>query len=152
MSRSYNAVKGLVGFQPIPLASRLNFYSRQNGDCIEWTGPLDRGGYGHVSVGKLTARAHRASYEVAFGPIPAGLQIDHLCRNRACINPAHLEAVTPRENILRAMRFNGLGPFKTECKRGHAFTPENTYHYRGTRACRTCKVNSTRLIRQRAKL
>lgn len=102
--------------------------------CWTWTGRKNRGGYGILGVGQTTAFAHRWSYEFHRGTIPVGLQLDHLCRNRACVNPAHLEPVTPRENTRRSPRAN-----LTRCKRGHAFIPSNTYHHRGRRHCRTCR-------------
>jgi hypothetical protein len=98
--------------------------------CIEGRPGDARGyvGWGHGRYG------HRRAYERAYGRIPDGLEIDHLCRNRACINPEHLEAVTHAENVRRA------AVLVTGCKQGHPFTPENTYLFRGKyRRCRTCK-------------
>lgn len=100
------------------------------GDCWEWKGAL-RGThpdqqYGQLWNGKKPERAHRISYELHNGPIPDGLVIDHVCRNRKCVNPAHLRAVTPRVNGTE----NNLSPFatnarKTHCKKGHPLTGEN---------------------------
>lgn len=87
--------------------------------------------------------AHRWGYERFIGPVPPELHMDHLCRNPGCVNPAHLEPVTPGENVLRGVSFSALNKRKTHCMHGHEFTEENTlrYSYNGyhKRACRICK-------------
>jgi hypothetical protein len=110
-------------------------------DCWEWTDKLDRGGYGSLTVRRgLSVRAHRFAYEMLVGPIPEGLHLDHLCRNTNCVNPLHLEAVTPRENSLRSASVTGLNAAKTHCIRGHEFNEANTWiRPNGERECRPCK-------------
>ena len=115
--------------------------------CWLWTAALVSG-YGRFSVrvareGKTRDRymalAHRVSYEHFVGVIPNGYQIDHLCRVPACVNPAHLEAVTPRINSLRSTSFAAQNAVKVRCPRGHPYTPENTRtNALGWRWCRTC--------------
>lgn len=107
-----------------------------NSGCWLWTGWHDRKDYGGVTIDKVSQQAHRASYEHYVGPIPEGLVVDHLCRNTACVNPQHLEAVTCKVNLNRGIHRNAI---KTHCYKGHAFTPENTrVNAKGGRACRTC--------------
>lgn len=84
--------------------------------------------------------AHRVMYEGLVGPIPAGLTLDHLCRNRACCNPEHLEPTTLRENTLRGEAVSAINARKTHCIRGHAFDSANTYEYKGARHCRACRA------------
>jgi hypothetical protein len=116
----------------------------RDGDCLIWTGAVQSRGYGSVGIGGgRTGLAHRVSYELNVGPIPPGLQIDHVkdrgCHSRRCINPAHLEPVTPRENVNRT----GHGR-QTHCKRGHPLSGRNLVLkpqrdgavYRNCRICR----------------
>ncbi|MGO3650436.1 HNH endonuclease signature motif containing protein [Agrococcus casei] len=83
--------------------------------------------------------AHRFAYADSRGAIPEGLEIDHLCRNRSCVNPKHLEAVSKRENLARGYAVPAINARKTHCKRGHEFTAENTYRWGSSRICRACK-------------
>jgi HNH endonuclease len=103
---------------------------------------MKRDRYGLMTVAKRTRLAHRVAYEAFVGPIPDGLQLDHLCRNRPCVNPAHLEPVTSRENVLRSpIAQAALNAAKTHCPRGHEYTSENTYlcgPYKRWRLCRRC--------------
>jgi hypothetical protein len=95
-------------------------------------------GYGRFKDGLRDVRAHRAAYEFTIGPIPAGLQIDHLCRNRACVNPSHLEAVTAAENTLRGESVSAVEARRMNCPAGHPYLGENLRIYRGMRYCRAC--------------
>lgn len=106
--------------------------------CWEWTGSMHAAGYG-LFRDRL---AHRISYEVHVGSIPEGLTIDHLCRNRRCVNPLHLEAVTIAVNVLRGESPPARNARKTHCPKGHPYDDENTYispssGWRGSRACVT---------------
>jgi hypothetical protein len=121
--------------------------------CWLWTGYLADQGYGRFSPsgGAKYTTAHRWGYEALVGPVPDGLVVDHLCRVRHCVNPAHLEPVTQRENILRGEGLSAANAAKTHCKRGHEFTPENTALIRGgwgiERRCRTCGALNKRRYR-----
>lgn len=109
-----------------------------NSGCWLWTGTVSETGYGNISVNGRSRAAHRYAYENAVAPIPAELVTDHLCRNRCCVNPQHLEPVTVRENNLRGVGAPAINSQKTHCKRGHEFTPENTKPQGHWRMCRTC--------------
>jgi hypothetical protein len=110
-------------------------------------------GYGMVSLGNWPLLAHRVTYEALVGSIPDGLDLDHLCRNRGCCNPEHLEPVTKAENLLRGEGVCAKNARKTHCSRGHEFTPENTIVRPNGRACRLCKTASNaRFWERRAEL
>lgn len=113
---------------PKPLLVRLHARTAIVGDCLEWQGSVGNHGYGQIAVRTTDGDyrpqlVHRVAYEEAYGPIPAGLQVDHLCRNRICIRPGHLEAVTQRENILRSDAPNAIAVRTGVCIRGHAKEP-----------------------------
>ena len=111
--------------------------------CWLWIGTINDKGYGQFTIGRESFRAHRFAYELLVGPIPEGLELDHLCRNRACVNSVHLEPVTTLENFRRGLsgqitrqRLLGI----THCRQGHPYDLLNTYWNPRTRkrACRVC--------------
>jgi hypothetical protein len=147
------------GRAPRPIAERIlaSVVTTTSG-CWEWQ-KVRQAGYGRIWVGSRSdgtrrpALAHRAAYEAFVGPIPDGLVLDHLCRNPPCCNPEHLEAVPQRTNVLRGVAPPAVQAKQTHCKRGHAFTPENTYINKGKRYCRIChgsRPTSTARLRPRA--
>jgi HNH endonuclease len=118
--------------------------------CHVWIGPRNTDGYGHIQDKRRTIPAHRLAYEWARGPILKGMHLDHLCRNRSCVNPDHLEPVTCRENIMRGTAPPAQNAAKTHCKRGHPLSGENLYLTRaGKRNCRTCQANRRKEERAR---
>lgn len=118
--------------------------------CWMWTASKDKKGYAQFGIGNTwQGRCHRITYKMFVGPIPEGLQVDHLCKRTSCVNPVHLEAVTGDVNYHRGDNTNAN---KTHCKRGHEFTPENTYVRKGigtNRSCRACRVIKGREFRER---
>lgn len=140
--------------RPVDLRARFEAYVRRTAGCWDWTGARMANGYGVFNMpdrlGGGTRLAHRVSYELNVGPIPDGLELDHLCRVRHCVRPDHLEAVTHRENDLR-----GASPFlvahrEGRCLRGlHAMTPENArVTSNGRRRCRACDPATQRKRRE----
>jgi hypothetical protein len=126
-----------------PLARFLPKVVVVAGGCWQWLGARGGSGSAYGVFGKggrgNSGYAHRWSYEHFVGPIPDGYDIDHLCRNPTCVNPAHLEAVPHRENLRRGDTFAAANAAKTHCKHGHEFTEENTYiTSSGSRSCRRC--------------
>jgi hypothetical protein len=116
-----------------------------SGDCWVWTASANQFGYGHIlTEGRTRGMAHRVAYELLIGPIPEGLELDHLCRNPPCVNPDHLEPVTHAENMARApWTAVQARRAQTHCKRGHEFTEDNIYRRPGGvgRSCRTCRAS-----------
>lgn len=111
--------------------------------CWPWLGFLNRDGYGQFSIGGRKHQCHRIAYEVRFGPIPDGMQIDHVkargCSLRSCVNPDHLEVVTQTENLARGNGAPARNARKTHCSKGHRLDGENLYvRPNGRRRCRTC--------------
>ncbi len=126
-----------------------------NTGCWLWTGATNSDGYGFVWHNRKNEYAHRVMYSEKVGQIPEGLQLDHLCEQKCCVNPSHLRATTARENILRSGAPTARNHRKIRCINGHLFTTENTYVYsRGDfprRMCKTCCFNNQRERREKIK-
>lgn len=118
--------------------------------CVEWIASINGSGYGTFGAGGgRTVMAHRWSYEYHVGPISDGLDLDHLCRNRKCVNPAHLEPVTTRTNLLRGVGVGCANAKKTHCPKGHPYSGDNLYvpPGRSNRACRSCRRKETKPLK-----
>lgn len=150
----------LINSEQIQKFVRNVEYDNLNG-CWIWKLSKDTKGYGRIWLFGKYKSTHRLAYEYWKGEIPKELQIDHLCRNRACCNPTHLEAVTAKENWHRGIR-KTIKTFltgkdhpqgkKTHCKWGHEFNEKNTSICLGGRICLTCKRNRMKVIYQRRRL
>lgn len=143
-------------------ALRLRAEMRES-NCLPWAGHVNDRGYGKTADQRM---AHVVAYEQTFGPVPDGLVVDHVCHNldpdclgghlcphRRCVHPAHLEAVTNRENVLRGKGETAINAAKTVCIHGHTLTPENTFirirDGRPTRECRICRRRTRRDAKRR---
>ena len=121
-----------------PIESRLARRLTPDGDCLVWTGAVGSSGYGVIGLSRSarTDYAHRVAYRLAKGPIPGGRQVDHLCRNKLCCNPDHLEAVTQAENLRRELHVRWGG--RTECPHGHSFAEFQRTTPGGRKYCTAC--------------
>ena len=128
----------------LPLTERFweKVDRRDSDECWPWLASLDANGYGQIYGGPLkptNRKAHQVSYEINVGPIPSGLELDHTCRNPACVNPSHLEPVTHRENDLRGVGVGARNARKSHCSKGHPYDLMNTLFGKRGRICRTCR-------------
>ena len=117
-----------------------------NSGCWLWTAAIDESRYGVISERRKSTQAHRVVYRLLVGEIADGMHLDHLCRVRCCVNPLHLEPVTPRINILRGKTIAAMRASQTHCINGHELAGENLYTRmdRGTRECRACRSAAAR--------
>ena len=120
----------------------------QANGCWTWNGRLSGGGYGQFKTGGKYRAAHRYAYETTVLTIKGGLTLDHICRNRSCVNPLHLEPVTQRENILRGISFAASNAKKTHCPKGHDLSGGNLRFHNGKRHCRKCHAERNRRQRE----
>lgn len=133
------------------------FWSKVSGgdvsECWLWTAQKNSYGYGRFSVAGRHRLAHRLSYEMLIGEVPPGLDLDHLCRVRDCVNPWHLEPVTRTVNILRGAApaiVSARHAAVTHCPKGHPYDEENTYRPPGKKAHRMCRICGRERQRLRA--
>lgn len=137
----------LLQYQPTPKERFDAAYDLAPNGCWTWTSKKDGGGYAVLSIGRQNHLAHRWAYETFVRPIPDGLVVDHLCRNRACVNPAHMDLVTNRENVLRGMSPSAVIRRQGVCKRGHQMVGHNVYVPPSKpqhQQCRTCRATRAR--------
>lgn len=125
----------------LPERIEQKFIPEPNSGCWLWLGHRNRDGYGRVQIGGQAKNAHVIVYRFLIGPVPQGMELDHKCRVRCCVNPSHLEPVTHRENMLRGHGFSAVNAAKTHCINGHELSEENLMQ--GTerkigRRCRLC--------------
>lgn len=131
------------------ITERFNSFIVSRNGCWQWRSPNKTTGYGEFHWHYQRYLAHRFSYQHHIGPIPDGMQIDHLCRNRGCVNPKHLRVVTLAQNVLAGSGITAQNKRKTSCKNGHAYTDANTYKHNGKRSCRVCKDALSRTYAKR---
>lgn len=130
-------------------ATRFWSKVRKTESCWLWMGARNKDGHGNLWVKPRVVYAHVFAYELLVGKVPNGLELDHLCRVPYCVNPAHLEAVTHRENVLRGVGTAAIHARKTHCKRGHLLAGDNIHKcYLPWRICKLCcKITAKRRAR-----
>ena len=120
--------------------SKADWDIRSPDRCWNWLAAKSTNGYGRFQIARhVIGAAHRVAYELEVGPIPPGKYLDHLCRNRSCVNPEHLEPVTSRENTLRGESHVADRARQTHCLRGHNLSGTNLVPHPHSRVCRECK-------------
>jgi hypothetical protein len=152
MSQVNPTVKVSFGDPRLPAKFWNNAYPIENG-CWIWAATISPKGYGYIHWNGVNYRAHRLPWIFLVSRISEGLHLDHLCRERSCVNPAHLEPVTPRENIMRGEGFASKLARSTSCKSGHPFDASNTIFEMSAgatrRQCRACAKIRDRAYRAR---
>ena len=152
MVRVYGRLDRLAPRSPAErLRDRLE---RDAQGCLVWLGPVGGRGYGTINIGTRQVGTHRLAWELAYGPIPAGIDVCHHCDNPPCCDPAHLFLGTRKQNmadmVAKGRQGRNGNEKKTHCVKGHPFSPENTFvNLKGSRVCITCKRAA--LIAHRAK-
>lgn len=134
------------------LTDEERFWSKvvKSDGCWRWLGAPQPDGYALIKIAHQMRPAHKVAYEYTIGAVPDGLQLDHLCRNRGCVNPAHLEPVTARENTMRSpIALGALNARKTHCPQGHPYDESNTVVTSSRRTCRICNAEKQRRYRAR---
>jgi len=133
----------MIKSKPIPIFDHERFLSNistNNGGCWVWNGFINNYGYGEFGISGKRYRAHRVSFSLFSGELVNGMVIDHICKNKACVNPDHLRQVTQKFNCLdNSSSPPAINSVKTHCKYGHELTDDNVYKHSSGRYCLTCR-------------